>query len=198
MSDDRLLQDLGAEARRQQESEDALRAQHPELFLPETSVAPATPPRPWATVTRLVTLGALAAAAMAAVVFLNRNPGPLPDYDLALKSGGASSVRTSTTTKVTRLVPGLRLELVARPASRIEGRVYARLDWVDGTQRTPTKAQIKIDPSGAIDVVGTIGQEIAVPPGPGRLELVIDRQPIPDAADPANETTRHVSLEVQP
>lgn len=196
MSEDERLKQLGEAARRQRAEEQALRAENPALFLPEAPAEAARPPRrPWRW---LGPATGLAAAAAVALWFLRAPPPPLPEYALELKNGGLMATRTATRSEgPVRLSKGLRLELVARPATRVDGAVEAKFYVVEGQRWTLTNANIEAETSGTIRVVGNVGAEIPLPKGDATLVLLVGRElPGDSAVAPDRPGTRVAALPV--
>jgi hypothetical protein len=122
-----------------------------------------------------------AAAAMAAVLLLTlRQPAALPGYGLEL-SGGNRQERSETSAR--RFVPGSPFQLVLRPEKAVEGEIEARFFLAGRGELRTWAVPADIAPGGAVRVIGTLGREIAIPPGDWTVWAVVGRRgALPDAA----------------
>jgi len=139
-----------------------------------------------------------AAAAAAAVLILTlRGPAalpPLPDYQ-AHPSGGVQILRGGPD-ELGTLVPGSRFDLVLTPQTAVSGEVGVRCFLARDPGGAPAAtaypelrpwpvpgAALQKRPGGAVRIHGTVGREIAVPPGAWTLWAVVGRPGrLPDAA----------------
>lgn len=125
----------------------------------------------------------LAAAAALAVVFLRPAPlDPLPLYEARL--AGVSEQRSASEPgraplEATRLIPGSRLELVLTPEEATgEDVAVALFQQLGGTFESVALApgvRPEVSPNGAIRLVGTVGDEIALAGGVSTLWVFLAR-----------------------
>ena len=138
--------------------------------------------RPWAVP------ASLAAAAAVVLAVWSGRPDPLPDYALRLEGAtsaqrGASAGAAEGTPAV--FVEGNRLELVLTPATATTGAVEARVLLLAGGALRPLPAPpLETSPQGAMRLRGTVGRDVALPPGDSILLVAVGRPgalPAPDA-----------------
>ena len=130
-----------------------------------------------------------AAAAAAAILLMIAGPGdeslPLPGYRLELASGIAAlrSGDPIATTDETVFVNGSRFELVLRPATKATGDVAVRC-FLAGTDEIEIwEVPAEVFATGAIQIVGEIGADLAIEPGNWTLYAVVGRPGrLPDAS----------------
>jgi hypothetical protein len=161
------------------------------------AAVPAEPPArvlPFRRPARRLSGWLVAAASIAAALFLVfRGPGalpPLPGYQ-AHPSGGVQATR-GVTDPLGTLAPGSSFDLVLTPQTAVSGEVAVRCFLAPGT-RDARDAELRPWPvpdtavqksrDGAVKIHGSVGREIAIPPGEWTLWAVIGRpRQLPDAA----------------
>lgn len=123
----------------------------------------------------------VAAAAAAALVLFLRLPGgrqgPLPPYDADL-SGGVVSHRGAgdpAGLSAWTFRQGSRLDLVLRPRTAVEGEVAAGCALLRGGEARSCDANLRVVAGGAIQVAGTIGEDLRLEPGEWRLCAAVGR-----------------------
>lgn len=123
---------------------------------------------------------AAAAAVAAALLLTIRQPAALPGYRLEL-SGGNRQERSEASAG--RFVPGSPFDLVLRPQTVIEGEIEARFFLEERGELRPWSVPAAVAPGGVVRVTGTLGREIAIPPGDWTVWAVVGRRgELPDAA----------------
>lgn len=138
--------------------------------------------------------GVLAVAA-AVLLMVRSNPDPaLLAYELSL-SGGVAVVRGPSEPRpdsTPSFEADTELDLVAAPATRVEGKVEARVYLVRGTEIVPLPAEFEQSEGGALRWRGPAGKLLPRLPGRYRLAVVVGRA-LPDDA-----TTRRWVAEKKP
>ncbi len=124
-------------------------------------------------------LTAAAAVAATLVLFL-RIPGaqpPLPGYDFVL-SGGVREMRGEPLDRPETFSSGSPFNLVLTPQTAVSGKIEARFFLARGEElrpwTVPGEAR-QIFPGGVVGIHGTVGREIAIPPGEWTLWAVVGR-----------------------
>jgi hypothetical protein len=172
-----------------------VRALQERMAPPASAASPPAVPRPPAPVVPFRRLGrqggvvAATAAIMAiaaALVLLLLLPGhrtPISDYGYAAElSGGVQALRGAPSTSRT-FVPGSSFELVVRPRTAVAGPVEVRCFLRRGAELRPWPAPAEVTAEGLVRIAGTVGREIAIPPGESTLWVVVGRPgKLPDAA----------------
>lgn len=140
---------------------------------------------------------AVLAIAAALLLILRPGPGtPLARYELEVSRGeqsfrsAAVGVDADADADVVELTPASRIDLVLRPAIRVEGPIavqaFLRSDAPDGPL-TPLEVQAGMSPSGAIEIRGAVRDTITDTPGTYDLLLVVGREAdlreLPDEVD---------------
>ena len=126
-----------------------------------------------------------AVAAAAALVLLLRAPdtqAPLPGYAVEL-TGGVQEMRGDPASPPRTFPPGSPFDLVVRPQTAVSGPLEARYFLSRDGALQPWDAPGEITEEGVVRVAGTVGEEIAIPPGEWTLLIVVGRPGrLPDAA----------------
>ena len=159
-------------------------AEAPEAPAPER--AKPAPPIPFRRSRRfggaLVAAAAIAAALILLLVLPGR-PTPISDYGYAAElSGGVQALRGDRSASRT-FPPGSSFELVLRPRTAVAGPVEVRCFLRRGAELRPWPAPAEVTAEGLVRIAGTVGREIALPPGEWTLWVVVGRPgELPDAA----------------
>ena len=122
------------------------------------------------------------AIAAALLLFLRPGPGsPLALYELELSRGEQSfrSAEGPAPAAVVELTPASRVDLVLRPATRVDEAVTVRAflrSGPAGAALKPLDVNAGMSPSGAIEIGGAVRDIITDTPGSYDLILVVGRQ----------------------
>lgn len=135
---------------------------------------------------------AMAAAIVSAVmVSFVLQPGvePLPDYTTQLRGGATMRSAPEPTDRLPVFERGDRFELVLTPATTVEASLGVRLFRDDGEALEALAAPAaEVSPLGAARVVGRIGDDILLAPGPHEIVAVVGRADrLPGAAEVARK-----------
>jgi hypothetical protein len=127
-------------------------------------------------------LGAAAAVVLSLTWVSLRPPtspgGPaLPDYELALLAGGIKTERGPADSEdaAIRVRAGSRLDLVARPASRVGGALEARAFLLHDGTAIPWDASIQPTAEGSLRIQGAIGERLPLSMGRWGIAIVVAR-----------------------
>ena len=137
------------------------------------------------------TLGAISVAALVLLFAWPRDT--LPDYAIEL-SEGAATQRGDDRAPSARYRSSDRLEILLRPATRVEGSVSVSV--FDGD--VPWNVPVEIAPSGAVRIVGAAGNLLGAP-GVHQLTFFVGRE-VPvrlDEATDAEVLHARVTLEAE-
>jgi hypothetical protein len=117
-------------------------------------------------------------AAAAAVLFAVVLPGAdMPEYELLVAGGIATSRGPSEErAQVVRVSPASELELVLRPAQRVEGEVVLTAFLLSQRGAFPLRATAERDASGAFRVTGSLEQLFGAPFGSYTLAAAVGRR----------------------
>lgn len=203
MNDERLLSELRAAARRNDEARTgtALDAPLGDAF-EEGAVAqilaqqqretkgaarltlaskPSLSPGPVSFSRRARFAGVAALAAAAAVVLALAHPGlpsgalDLPAYGV-VASGGQDSMRgegSSSSQVATRDAP---LTVTLRPPTEVTGALRVAVYAVRGANVTEAQASVRTSPTGSVEVRGKAGDLVGAAPGEAQLVVVVARE----------------------
>ena len=137
------------------------------------------------------------AAAAGLLLFLSTRPrlDPVPGYSL-MTVGGESSVRSEGPRGIPTLVPGSRLEVQLRPATRVTGPVVVRGALMRGDEVRLWTPPVQTDEAGAVRIAGTRETLFpGVPDGTWDVVLIVGRQ----GAMPSDEASfRRFRLALEP
>jgi hypothetical protein len=132
----------------------------------------------WAT-----SITAIAAAAALWIVWARigspRLSEPLPPYEVALLAGGTQAERSlpaSDTTTAIRVRPGDMLDLLVRPATRVQGSIDARAFLVHDGTASPWNADVETTPQGSVRLRGVLGERAQLASATGILAIVVARK----------------------
>ncbi len=133
----------------------------------------------------------IAAAALAASLIFFFLPGadvtPLADYDLVL-APGLQTERSAPTAPVDEpvFVPGMEMELVLRPSTRLEGEIETRLfvESENGDLQPFVAPRIERAESGAFRIGATVGVDLDLAPGRYTLHVLVGRPGALPGGDP--------------
>jgi hypothetical protein len=121
-----------------------------------------------------------AAAAAAILLFVVRARDPrLPPYAVALIAGGTreegalESPESPGLVSTIRVRQGGTLDVVARPASRVGGRVEARALLVHDGHASSWNADIEVTSEGSVRARGTLGEQLPLTAGTWTLAIVV-------------------------
>lgn len=119
-------------------------------------------------------------AAAAALLSLALPDSELPSYDLTV-AGGVVEARgeSAEPSAVVLATPESELELLLRPAQRVEGQVVLSVYLYSDHDAFALKARPEHDPSGAFRLVGSIQNLFGAPFGMYTLAAAVAREPIP-------------------
>lgn len=139
---------------------------------------------------KAVVLGAVAATAMAAAAsfLLLIGPSavdqtPLPSYGLEASSGSLTMRGSEDGAEIMTIVPGTKLELIARPEVAVSGSLDARAFVIIGQRAEALDFDVQIDESGTAWIEAVMGQDLTLPHGATSLWLAVARQgAMPDEA----------------
>jgi hypothetical protein len=118
---------------------------------------------------------AVAAAVALGLWSRGRAPAPLPDYSLALLAGGAAGQRTlepQANAEIRARAGGI-LDVVARPATRVDGPIDATAFLVHDGRASPWTATIETTPEGSARVRGVLPAETPLASGVWSLAVLI-------------------------
>lgn len=136
------------------------------------------------------TLGAIAVAALVLLFAWPRHS--LPDYAIELSEGAAT--QRGDRAPSARYRSSDRLEILLRPATRVEGSVSVAV--FDGD--APWNVPVEIVPSGAVRIVGTAGDLLGAP-GVHELTFFVGREVPVQVGEATNAEVFHarVTLEAE-
>jgi len=112
--------------------------------------------------------------------------GDLPSYSLRVE-GGTRSLRSSEAPEGPLLLaPGNRLQLILTPQEAVPFPIQARAFLSDGEGwRKLGPGLLEVSAQGAVRLEAVIGENLSLPPGPGRLLLVTGTEEALAASLPA-------------
>lgn len=96
---------------------------------------------------------------------------PLPSYGIEI-TGGDRTVRGGAPSDgPVRLSPGSRVEIVGRPDTAVPSPVGAEVVVHTSAGDRPWTGTMDVSATGAVRLAGTLGQDVALPPGPAEVEI---------------------------
>ena len=132
----------------------------------------------------------IGAAAAVLLTFTFQARG-VPSYALTV-GGGVAEVRGARVeeAEVVLATPASELELVLRPAQRVEGEVVLSVYLYGSGRAFPLQHRPERDPSGAFRLVGSVQSLFAAPPGTYTLAAIVARESV-SADELAQKLSRH-------
>jgi hypothetical protein len=107
-----------------------------------------------------------------------RAPDALPTYELGSVAGARELRGEPADDRPLALSPSARVEIVARPATKLQGSVAIRVLFARGREVHRWNIDAEISPDGAVRIARAATGPLPVAPGPWDLVVAIGR---PDA-----------------
>jgi hypothetical protein len=117
----------------------------------------------------------LALAALFLLFMLPRGGG-MPDYAVEVHGGDQGVRGDPPVTGTVRLSSGSSVDIVGRPAVRVDGPVDAVVTVRTAAGETPWTGRVDVSDGGSVRIRGTLGQDVTLPAGAAEIEIRIHRR----------------------